>query len=383
MFDAKLIGNAPINENLLLVPITKIQQKTKKYGIKGAKDKKKIIIIATENLPEDEIKELLAPVQAYILLQPAIDELKLQLYGLKNLNDEVRNYKFILEEEISPEQLIRREQNFCGTPTLYEILIGLLEKARTSPNYITYLINGAIPAEAFLAQTYAKAGKYETALTIARQAYELDTKYNDVSKLININHFGSLTKFIHSLELVIFKYGNQTQNYHPQASENLLRMWIALYERGSKHGTTQFLMENYYDIFNIYKDCTRESENKFRESRGIPRIGEGWISEMELLNLVRKTYPNEIVIHQGNPDWLGLQKLDVYIPNMKIAIEYQGRQHYEPIDFFGGEEGLNRTIERDQRKARLCSENGVKLIYFRYDEPITQKLVIERISKFA
>jgi len=111
----------------------------------------------------------------------------------------------------------------------------------------------------------------------------------------------------------------------------------------------------------------RDAENEIRDILGIPRIGEGWISEVELLNLVKQIYPEEVVIHQGSPEWLGRQRLDIYIPNMKLAIEYQGRQHYEPVDFFGGKEGFEQTQKRDRIKAKKCSLNGIELIYFRYN----------------
>lgn len=62
--------------------------------------------------------------------------------------------------------------------------------------------------------------------------------------------------------------------------------------------------------------------------------------------------------------WLGLQSLDFYIGTKKIAIEVQGIEHFEEKEYFGGEEGLKKNIERDKRKKNLCKENGVRLVYF-------------------
>ncbi|NIM04544.1 MAG: hypothetical protein GTN65_02750, partial [Armatimonadetes bacterium] len=89
----------------------------------------------------------------------------------------------------------------------------------------------------------------------------------------------------------------------------------------------------------------REAENEIRNVLGIPGIGEGWISEVELLNMVREILPEEEVVHQASPEWLGSQRLDIFIPSLRIAIEYQGRQHYEPVPFFGGDEGFRKTRE--------------------------------------
>jgi len=130
------------------------------------------------------------------------------------------------------------------------------------------------------------------------------------------------------------------------------------------------------EISNLWK----EAENKVREHYEIPRIGEGWISEVKLLNLVRDTFPQETIIHHAKPKWLGRFHLDIFLPKRKIAIEYQGEQHFEPIDIFGGWDGLNKTQRRDRRKFELCSQNGVKLIYFYSDDKITRDLVKRRIN---
>lgn len=63
-------------------------------------------------------------------------------------------------------------------------------------------------------------------------------------------------------------------------------------------------------------------------------------------------------------EWLDKLSLDFYLPEYNIAIECQGRQHFQSDVFFGGEEGFFEQIERDNRKATLCLEHGVKLIYY-------------------
>ena len=70
---------------------------------------------------------------------------------------------------------------------------------------------------------------------------------------------------------------------------------------------------------------------------------------------------------QKNFEWLYYShrlRLDFYLPKYNIAIECQGIQHFKPIDFFGGQDGYNYIIERDNIKRKLCEENGVKLLYF-------------------
>jgi hypothetical protein len=111
--------------------------------------------------------------------------------------------------------------------------------------------------------------------------------------------------------------------------------------------------------------AVRAAENRLRDAHSVPRIGEGWVSETELFNLVREAFPDVSVEHHGKPAWLGRQHLDIWIPAWNVAIEYHGEQHFRPVDHFGGEAGFKANRERDRRKARLCRQNNVKLLVVR------------------
>ena len=89
-----------------------------------------------------------------------------------------------------------------------------------------------------------------------------------------------------------------------------------------------------------------------------------WKHELSLFQAVRSQYPD--TLYQYRPQWLGRQSLDLYIPSIRTAIEYQGIQHYQPIHFFGGEEALSQRQALDQRKSELCLENNVRLIEWPY-----------------
>lgn len=114
----------------------------------------------------------------------------------------------------------------------------------------------------------------------------------------------------------------------------------------------------------------KEAENSVRQRLGVPRIGEGWVGEAMLLYRVIALFPDEEVIHQGSPEWLGRQRFDIWMPDRKVAIEYHGEQHYSAVSVFGGAKGLERTQQRDEKKRLLCRENGVRLIEIpHYDTP--------------
>ena len=101
-----------------------------------------------------------------------------------------------------------------------------------------------------------------------------------------------------------------------------------------------------------------------------------WKHELTLFQMVRKHYPD--TLYQYRPEWLGRQSLDLYIPSIRTAIEYQGIQHYLPVDFFGGQEALTQRQELDLIKRQLCEENDVRLIEWPYDvEPTVSNLRVQ------
>lgn len=80
-------------------------------------------------------------------------------------------------------------------------------------------------------------------------------------------------------------------------------------------------------------------------------------------------------------------KYDFYLPDEKIFIEFHGSQHYYPVAFFGGEETLAKTQERDNFKRSLAREYRIPLIEFNFRHAATltpeefEKAILETISR--
>ena len=78
-----------------------------------------------------------------------------------------------------------------------------------------------------------------------------------------------------------------------------------------------------------------------------------------------KEYKNNICISpKGYP-----LRFDFYVNNSYL-IEYDGRQHFEPIDFMGGEDRFNEQIQYDKIKNEYCKSHNIPLIripYWHYD----------------
>ena len=102
---------------------------------------------------------------------------------------------------------------------------------------------------------------------------------------------------------------------------------------------------------NAYQGCPTCNESKLENEVRI------FLNESKIKFITQKRF-----------DWLGRQSLDFYIEDLKIAIECQGKQHFEK----GGWEKSHIDLlkqyavikERDERKRNLCAEHGIKILYY-------------------
>ena len=79
----------------------------------------------------------------------------------------------------------------------------------------------------------------------------------------------------------------------------------------------------------------------------------------------------------------GKLSYDFAIPDAKsrfILIEYNGIQHYESDEFFGGEEQFKKQQEHDRRKREYAKQHGYKLITIKYTYDTYEK-VAEYLDK--
>ena len=123
-------------------------------------------------------------------------------------------------------------------------------------------------------------------------------------------------------------------------------------------------------------------QNQIRDLKGVARIGERWVNETLLFNYISLLFPQHTVQREASPTWLNRQRFDIYIPELNLAVEYQGKQHYVAVGLFGGEDGLKKTKERDKEKLKLSKINGVDLVHFSYKDNLTEKLVQSRLKSY-
>jgi hypothetical protein len=97
---------------------------------------------------------------------------------------------------------------------------------------------------------------------------------------------------------------------------------------------------------------------------------EKYYYENELYKFIVSNFNDMKIERNIRPDWLKNensgrnQELDIYVPKLKIAIEYQGRHHF--INLYGNDK-LKHLQELDLIKYNKCNKLGVKLFYFTED----------------
>jgi len=149
-------------------------------------------------------------------------------------------------------------------------------------------------------------------------------------------------------------FGVKLEEYSEKNGKSLLRYHFERYK-----------IRNLNRMIYLKRDIillSKEAENEYRQNKNLPKIGEYWIEETRLYYLIKEDFPSLIVIQHGKPKFLGKQHYNIWIPKIMTAVEYQGEQHHEPIEFFGGEIAYKTQTERDLRKQNLSKENGVFLV---------------------
>lgn len=61
-------------------------------------------------------------------------------------------------------------------------------------------------------------------------------------------------------------------------------------------------------------------------------------------------------------------RFDFYLPEMNILIEIQGKQHFMPINKFGGDSAYIDCKKRDRIKKKWCIKNNIKLYTISYKD---------------
>lgn len=65
---------------------------------------------------------------------------------------------------------------------------------------------------------------------------------------------------------------------------------------------------------------------------------------------------------------------DFYLPDYNVCIEYDGGQHFKPVDFWGGEIGFRQRQYNDEIKTQYCKTHNIHLLRIPFNKNVEDEL---------
>lgn len=107
--------------------------------------------------------------------------------------------------------------------------------------------------------------------------------------------------------------------------------------------------------------------------RGIQSESKGVVKISEILSDKNIKYIREYKFEDcRNINYL---RFDFYLTDYNILIEYDGRQHFESIDLWGGDSEFEKRKINDGIKNDYCKKNGIPLLRISHLEDVDSKLI--------
>ena len=105
-------------------------------------------------------------------------------------------------------------------------------------------------------------------------------------------------------------------------------------------------------------------------------------NQTKLFEKLSETFKELNFDYEIGVKWLEGQRFDIYNKEFNFAVEYDGLQHYEPVEHFGGEPYFKVTQARDNLKNAKCIANKCKLfrVKFDYTDEDYQELVYNIVN---
>lgn len=137
------------------------------------------------------------------------------------------------------------------------------------------------------------------------------------------------------------------------------------------------------DPFQVRLDHLKgQNRNSPTISCGCSRESAGELKIRQLLAQTNLDFQTQYRIKDENNDILIFDFVIFQNNRIVKCIEFNGQQHYEPIEIFGGEEAFKHQQERDARKTVYCAAHQIILQWIPYTEydNITLELLLSSLE---
>lgn len=302
----------------------------------------------------------------YVLFEYLKEKFKLQLLENEFENDKTKNY------------IAKVDRENKDSISFIEYIISKT-KSREARDSINYLIYG-VPLKYITASIFSKPDLKEKLVDLIKNDILLVSDKNKKERLINRIYMSYPVK-----NDIYTKICNQLLNKYKVDEISLII--ILLYKYGEELVFNLPNIENItynlskYSVSVINNSNNEKNKELYEEiyiNSSIDQIK--WKSEFTMFKLIKDYFSD--AIYQYRCKELGLQSLDVYIPSIKFGFEYQGQQHYEPIEVFGGLAHFEKQKENDKNKKEICKNNGITLIEWKYTESINKFVLDQKLNDY-
>lgn len=240
---------------------------------------------------------------------------------------------------------------------------------------------------------------------------EITEKFIEKSKEVHSDKFDySKTKYIRITDKVIIicpKHGEFEQTPGNHLNFNCLKCSIENVHKKQKKSTEQFIIDSikvHGDLYD-YSSCDYKSAHEkvqiickthgifeqlpashTNSKSGCNRCSI-YVKENRCIKFLEDLTNYKFVKQRHSFIKNKINKsleLDGYNDELKLAIEYNGEQHYKIIDFFhrNGIVDLLKQVENDKIKQEKCTENGVYLITVPYYTNNLEKFIRNEYEKY-
>lgn len=204
--------------------------------------------------------------------------------------------------------------------------------------------------------------------------------YKLTKKILNENYGGylavryncyDLVRFVYDGEILEWKFETTTKFWKNKDNQIKYLKWLRnfydyiSYDILNKNYGSMLL--KYYDIYELNKMFGSEIKHISNKQK-------------EIYNITKDIFKDYEIILNDRKILNGLE-LDIWIPKLRIGIEYDGEQHYISKEYFGGVKSLKNIQYRDKLKDELCKELGINLIRIKYDVKDFKSYIIKKIYK--
>lgn len=124
----------------------------------------------------------------------------------------------------------------------------------------------------------------------------------------------------------------------------------------------------------------RQAPNKHLNGQGCPRCMESF-GERVVSRILERRRVRFVTQHKFS-DCIDKRPLrfDFWLPQKNALIEYDGPQHFEARDYYGGREHFNATQRRDRIKTAYARKKKIRLIRVRYSVRDIEAFLVKKLG---